>query len=168
MNIDVLEEWNKIVEISKDCSIVFNMIDVGEYLDLAVQSLALRRGIPFCLGGNWITSRSLHIVTLLLGTFRSSITVDFYKHKGNPCWSCITDVPNKEVARRLTVDQIEHHKSIDFIPKDNNPVGESNVFVCCTCCNFMISMFVQVRSLITFSIYLIMQDCMISTSHIFG
>lgn len=34
-----------------------------------------------------------------------------------------------------------------FIYKDNNPTGASNVYVCCTCCNFMVSMFIQYLTL---------------------
>jgi hypothetical protein len=29
---DVLTNWDKVVEAAKECTILFNMIDVGEYL----------------------------------------------------------------------------------------------------------------------------------------
>jgi len=141
LHINVLTEWAKVVEIGRECTVVFNMIDVGEYLDLAVQSLALKYNIPFCLGG----------------TFRTTITVDYFPAKKKPhpsqekkeedspraCWACITDVGNKELLQKLLPDKIEQYKSIDFITPDNNPTGASNVYVCCTCCNFMVSMFLQ-------------------------
>ena len=38
-----LQNWPKIVELSKEATVVFNMIDVGEYFDAAVQSLCFVR-----------------------------------------------------------------------------------------------------------------------------
>lgn len=76
LHMDILYNWTEIVRIAKDCTVIFNMIDVGEYLDLALQSLALRYGIPFCIGG----------------TYRNTLTVDYISAKGKPCWCCISDV----------------------------------------------------------------------------
>ena len=47
--LNALSEWQKIVEImqregEEAISVVFNMIDVGEYFDYAVQSMCLNRG----------------------------------------------------------------------------------------------------------------------------
>jgi len=41
-----VENWDKIVEYSKEATVVFNMIDVGDYFDAAVQSLCMLRNIP--------------------------------------------------------------------------------------------------------------------------
>ena len=38
-NLCALENWPKIVELAKEANVIFNMIDVGEYFDAAVQSL---------------------------------------------------------------------------------------------------------------------------------
>ena len=35
-NMCALKNWQKIVELSKDATIIFNMIDVGDYFDAAV------------------------------------------------------------------------------------------------------------------------------------
>ena len=35
-NMCVLKNWQKIVELSKEATVVFNMIDVGDYFDAAV------------------------------------------------------------------------------------------------------------------------------------
>ena len=35
-NFDALTNWPKIVELSKESTVVFNMIDVGDYFDAAV------------------------------------------------------------------------------------------------------------------------------------
>jgi hypothetical protein len=67
MHMDVLTNWDKVVSAARECTILFNMIDTGEYLDLAVQSLAIKLGIAFCIGG----------------TFRSTVTVDFIKSGGS-------------------------------------------------------------------------------------
>lgn len=126
MHMDVLKNWDKVVIASKECNILFNMIDVGEYLDVALQSLALKAGASLCLGG----------------TFRSTITVDFFTAKGKPCWNCISDI-EKKIVKSLTPEKIDSYESIEFIPRNNNPIGESNVFVCCTCSNIMVSHFIQ-------------------------
>ena len=42
--IDVLKNWQKVVELCKESTVVFNMIDVGEYFDAAVQSLCMKQG----------------------------------------------------------------------------------------------------------------------------
>lgn len=53
MDMDALTNWDQIVRASEDCTVMFNMIDVGDYFDAAVQSLALVRGIPMVLGGTF-------------------------------------------------------------------------------------------------------------------
>jgi molybdopterin/thiamine biosynthesis adenylyltransferase len=45
-NMCALENWSKIVELSKEATVIFNMIDVGEYFDAAVQALCYNRRIP--------------------------------------------------------------------------------------------------------------------------
>ena len=35
-NFCALSNWSKIVELSKEATVVFNMIDVGDYFDAAV------------------------------------------------------------------------------------------------------------------------------------
>ncbi len=57
---DALTNWDQVVKASEDCTVLFNMIDVGDYFDAAVQSLALVRGIPMVLGGTFqVPFRSL-------------------------------------------------------------------------------------------------------------
>lgn len=45
-NLCALENWQKIVELSKEATVVFNMIDVGDHFDGAVQALCTARRIP--------------------------------------------------------------------------------------------------------------------------
>ena len=53
-NVDAVKEFGKIVNMAKDVDIIFNMIDVGDYFDAAVQSLALSLNIPYCQGGYYL------------------------------------------------------------------------------------------------------------------
>jgi len=39
--LDALKEWQKVVALCSESTVVFNMIDVGEYFDAAVQSLCM-------------------------------------------------------------------------------------------------------------------------------
>lgn len=41
--IDVLKQWQKVVELCRQSTVVFNMIDVGEYFDAVVQSLCMKQ-----------------------------------------------------------------------------------------------------------------------------
>jgi hypothetical protein len=102
---NAVTNWRKIVELTKESTLIFNAIDVGDYFDAAVSSLALKRGIPLIQGG----------------TFRTTMTVDFYGPKGKPCWACAADVPNKELMKRLRPELIESYESIEFIPEDSKP-----------------------------------------------
>jgi hypothetical protein len=62
MDMDALTNWDQIVRASEDCTVMFNMIDVGDYFDAAVQSLALVRGIPMVLGGTFQVSLYLDFI----------------------------------------------------------------------------------------------------------
>jgi hypothetical protein len=42
-HIDVLIEWQQVCELAKEATVVFNMIDVGENLDYAVQALCMKK-----------------------------------------------------------------------------------------------------------------------------
>jgi molybdopterin/thiamine biosynthesis adenylyltransferase len=76
-----LENWQKIVELSKEATVIFNMIDVGEYFDAAVQSLCLKRNIPLIMGG----------------TFAQSFTVDCFLPKAGSCFVCSDDNLKKDM-----------------------------------------------------------------------
>ncbi len=52
-NMCAMKNWQKIVEISKEATVVFNMIDVGDYFDAAAQSLCMVRSIPLIMGGTF-------------------------------------------------------------------------------------------------------------------
>ena len=68
------------MELARESSVVFNMIDVGEYFDAAVQSLCQAIKIPLIMGG----------------TFCQSFTVDIFL-PGDACFACSDDMLNKEI-----------------------------------------------------------------------
>ena len=78
------------------------------------------------------------------GTFSCSLTVDAFTGNGKPCYLCVTDGIKKDIVEKIMPDKIAGLDSLDFIPKDNNPVGQSNVYLCSTCANFMTSMFINI------------------------
>lgn len=128
MDMNALTHWGEIVKAVKDCTCVFNMIDVGDYWDLAVQALCLKYKIPFVSGG----------------TFQSTVTVDFCPHHtGYACFACMSDLYNKQDSAKLTVDLIDTYDKIDFITKAVNPVGASNVMVAGVCAHLMVNAWIQ-------------------------
>lgn len=95
---------------------------------MAVQSLCLAVKKPLIQGG----------------TFAASLTVDYLRAEGKPCLKCQTDDVKKEVLEKIIPSKILEYDNIkDIIPKNVNPVGQSNYFLCSTCANFMVSQFVS-------------------------
>ena len=88
------------VEIARECTVLFNGIDVGDYFDIAVQSLGLALNIPVSVAG----------------TFQSMITVDYFKGEGGPCWGCMGGLSNTEVIERLLPSKILDLTDISFVP----------------------------------------------------
>mmetsp|Transcript_406 Transcript_406/g.540 ORF Transcript_406/g.540 Transcript_406/m.540 type:complete len:270 (+) Transcript_406:676-1485(+) len=128
VEIDVLKNWPKVVELAKQSTIIFNMIDIGDSFDYAVQSLALSLRVPLSLGG----------------TFQSTATVDFFKPGGNPCLACVNDNKfSKEILDKLTTDKIQSIQDISFLPADDNPTGQSTFLVANQCANMMAACFLN-------------------------
>eukprot|EP00347_Sterkiella_histriomuscorum_P003964 403362263 len=123
-NMDALIEWQRIVEFSKEATVVFNMIDVGDYFDAAVQSLCLIKQLPLIQGG----------------TFSQQLTVDIFL-PNESCLSCSADTYDPELLNRLLPSQIESLESLEFIPRNNNPIGQSNSYLCIMCAQMMVSRF---------------------------
>lgn len=48
-----LKNWSKVVDLAKESTVVFNMIDYGDHFDAAVQSLCLKLNLPLFLGGTF-------------------------------------------------------------------------------------------------------------------
>ena len=118
-----LENWGKIVELSKEATVVFNMIDVGDYFDAAVQSLCKVRGIPLIMGG----------------TFSQSLTVDIFRPNVGGCYVCSADNLKSENLEKLLPSKIESITDLSFIERNSNPIGQSNCYLCVMCAMMMVS-----------------------------
>lgn len=127
-NLNIVQHWAEVFTIARSCTVIFNMIDYGDHFDIAAQSLALHLRVPLIQGG----------------TFSSALTIDTYVTGGQPCIVCLTDGLNMEVVRRLTPDQITTYTDLNFLPKNDNPVGRSNVYLCSVCGYFMTSQLVNI------------------------
>jgi hypothetical protein len=77
------------------------------------------------------------------GTFSGSLSIDLFRPDGIPCYLCLTDGLKKDVIERIMPEKIMELTSVEFLPKDNNPVGQSNTYLCSTCSDLMTSLFVN-------------------------
>ena len=104
---DALENWGRIVEIARQCSVVFNCIDFGEYFDFAVASLCKSLKIHYLSGssyGHTAISESFPYSPIL--------------PNGGPCWGCNNSPQNLGVLFQLAPSTIQTLQSIAFIPKE--------------------------------------------------
>jgi molybdopterin-synthase adenylyltransferase len=84
MDMNALTNWSKIVTVAKESNVIFNMIDVGDIWDLAVQSLCLSLKIPHVSGG----------------TFQNSMTV------GNFMFFFITQIFSEDLVNHATTASV--------------------------------------------------------------
>ncbi|EAS03074.1 ThiF family protein (macronuclear) [Tetrahymena thermophila SB210] len=120
-NINAVTQWEQIVALAKQSNLVFNLIDYGDYFDLAVCSLCIKLSLPMFQGG----------------TFCNSLSVDYFTSDGRPCLLCLTDGLKKEFIEKLNPSLILEYKSLEFLPKNDNPEGQSNIVICQMCANFI-------------------------------
>jgi len=71
-DMNALTNFDKIVELAKQATAIFNLIDHGDYWDAAIQSLCLKLNLPHIVGGN----------------FACCASFDFYRAQGKPCFVC--------------------------------------------------------------------------------
>ena len=105
-NMCAVANWIKIVELSREATVCFNMIDVGDYFDAAVQALCIARQIPLIQGG----------------TFSQQMTVDVFL-PGQSCLACASDTYDPQVLEQILPTKIEGLSDLEFIPRNNNPIG---------------------------------------------
>lgn len=127
MEMNALEKWDEICKVAKECTVVFNMIDVGEYWDAAVQALCMRNNIPMVNGG----------------TFQITLTIDYFKGPGHTCLMCLNDLEDTELKKKLSPEFIDQYSKLDFIPKAKNPIGASNIMVATTCAHMMVNSWIM-------------------------
>ena len=87
---DVLLEWQKIIEFAREADVIFNMIDYGDWFDLACQSMALKLKLPLIQGG----------------TFALSLSVDYYSPLAKPCALCLNPMKDNEFLSKILPDNI--------------------------------------------------------------
>uniref|UniRef100_A0A6B2LEU1 THIF-type NAD/FAD binding fold domain-containing protein n=1 Tax=Arcella intermedia TaxID=1963864 RepID=A0A6B2LEU1_9EUKA len=117
-HLNALTNWSKVVSIAKQCTVIFNNIDVGHYFDYAVISLGKSLGIPVVAGSS----------------YARTWIVEFYAAKqGKSSFSYENKDGDKAIFEKLNPKDIQSFSDISFIPPDDNPntrqIG-SNVLVC--------------------------------------
>ena len=121
-----LKNWPTIVRLASESTVVFGLIDVGDYFDVAVQSLAIINHIPYVLGG----------------TFCHQYSVDFIKPDPKTgCACCAFGNMNPEVVKLLVPSKIAQITDLSFIPRNSNPIGQSNVYLAAMCAQLMVARF---------------------------
>jgi len=116
---DVKLEWEKVVQLAKGSTVIFNNVDVGEYYDFAVLQLAKKLEIPCVMGSS----------------YSYSCIVEGYNGDPKGTSFSLVNAANEDLTKKLTLDEIMKHKTLDFVPDDDKPdtrqIG-SNVLVCST------------------------------------
>ena len=119
-----LKNWQTIVKLAGESTAIFGMIDVGDYFDVAVQSLALLYHVPYIVGG----------------TFAHQMSVDFLKPEPTAaCACCLFGQMNPEIVKQLVPAKIAQIQDLSFIPRNDNPIGQSNVYLASICSEVMVA-----------------------------
>ena len=105
---DALLNWNIVAQLARQCNVVFNCIDFGEYFDFAVTSLCKSLKIHYLSGssyGHTAISESFPFSPIL--------------PNGGACWGCNNAPQNLAVLLQLAPSSIQSLSSIAFIPKED-------------------------------------------------
>ncbi|KAI6652275.1 hypothetical protein LOD99_7290 [Oopsacas minuta] len=114
-NCDALLNWSTVVRLARQCNVVFNCIDFGEYFDFAVSSLCKSLRIHYLTGssyGHTAISESFPYSPIL--------------PNGGVCWGCNNSPQNLGVLLQLAPSSIQSLSSIAFIPKEDVIYGAQN------------------------------------------
>lgn len=55
---------------------------------------------------------------------------------------CATGLSNKEALEKIVPSKIASIESLEWIPRDTNPIAQSNFYLCSMTCNMLVSRFV--------------------------
>ena len=121
---DVIPNWPQVVQLVERSSVVFNMIDIGEYWDVAIQSVCMKKKRLLIQGG----------------TFCQQLNVDVFK-PGDACVVCSGAPQDHETISQLMPSKIERLPDLAFLPRDRNPIAQSNVYLCTICSQMMVCRF---------------------------
>jgi molybdopterin/thiamine biosynthesis adenylyltransferase len=131
---DVLKEWQRTMTLIKDCDIIFNTIDWGDYFDYVICLVALKYSKPLILGGT--EPFYGHTVSYFLQGTRTNVDVTF-----NDAHDLSTE-KLEEIRKIIHNDESKWDEVIDltFLPKDVHPVlGGSTVYSAGTCSHLMVA-----------------------------
>jgi len=128
--VDALTHWQDIVSImaregEEKVSVVFNMIDVGDIFDVAVQSLCQRfGGVPYVEGG----------------TFGHSLNLCIFK-EGDGCIVCTGRAGKKarENQDKILPSVICDQPDLNWIEVDPHPVSATNIYLCLITTQMMVA-----------------------------
>ena len=87
---DALQNWDKIVNFVEESTVVFNMIDVGEFWDVAVMSLCMKKKKLLITGGS----------------FCQQLNCDIFR-PGEACFICSGAPQDQETLSKLMPSKIE-------------------------------------------------------------
>jgi len=118
MHLNVLTNWPRVVEIAKQCTVLFNNIDIGHYFDFAVLSLGKSLSIPVVAGSSYA---------------RTWVVEYFAGKPGKSSFSYVNKDGDLKIYEKLQPSLIQTYLDLSFVPPDKNPntrsIG-SNVLVC--------------------------------------
>lgn len=121
---DVRNHWPEVVALAKECTVIFNMIDIGDKFDVVVQALALTLTIPLIQGG----------------TFRTSLNLETFSGHGVPClWCANPNVGNDFIDRCKPGPTALALSDLSFVTSDDHPTGASAVIVSVTAGQLMVT-----------------------------
>ena len=106
-NCDALLSWNLLVQIARQCNVVFNCIDFGEYFDFAVTSLCKSLKVHYLSGSSYGHT-----------AISESFPYSSFLPNGGPCWGCNNAPQDLTVLLRLAPHSIQSLGSIAFIPRE--------------------------------------------------
>ncbi|KAH3767932.1 ThiF family protein [Pelomyxa schiedti] len=118
MHCNVLTNWGEVVRVARECTVLFNNIDIGGYFDYACLSLAKALRIPYSAGSSYGRSWIVEYFNAQVGVSSFS-----YENKsGNPA-----------IFAKLHPSLICSYPALDFVERDSNPptraIG-SSILVC--------------------------------------
>lgn len=89
---DAVTRWDLIVQHARESTVVFNCIDYGAVMDMAINSLCKRLAIPYVSGS----------------TYANTLIVNFFNgRQGQACWSCLNSVTESFIDNAMCKSDLE-------------------------------------------------------------
>ena len=104
IHMDVVKNWDRVVQLAKDHDVIFDCVDVGAAYDYAVFSLARLLGIPCVSGSSYIWQ----------------YIVEYFDGSRDGSSLSLTGI-DKEITDKLDGDTLLTFKDLTFVGKDSKP-----------------------------------------------